>query len=228
MSILFSAYEPQRHTHNHQHAARLGPVPFTESIMRLGIILLGLLLSLFAGSALAMEASESPSSHPLPAGSVMPDLQLRGELAPEHLKHLGFAGQEPHSLSNIRAKTVILVAFSMYCPHCQREAPVLNELNALIKSRGLAEDVKLIGVGIGNSDFEVKVFRDKYAVTFPLFSDPDFKVNKEIGEVGTPFFYVLDLDAQKKEIIVADTLLGRMESAAAFLDHALKASKAGR
>lgn len=196
--------------------------------MRLVIILLGLLLSLQAGSALAMEASESPASHPLPAGSAMPDLQLRGELTPEHLKHLGLTGAEPHSLSNIQAKTVILVAFSMYCPHCQREAPVLNELNALIKSRGLADDVKLIGVGIGNSDFEVQVFRDKYAVTFPLFSDPDFKVNKEIGEVGTPFFYVLDLDAQQKKIIVADTQLGRLDSAAAFLDDALKASKAAR
>ena len=195
--------------------------------MRLGIILLGLLLSFLAGSGLAMEASESPSSHPLPAGSVMPDLQLRGELAPEHLKHLGLTGPEPYSLSGIRAKTVILVAFSMYCPHCQREAPVLNELNALIESRGLSDDLKLIGVGIGNSDFEVKVFREKYAVVFPLFSDPDFTVNKEIGEVGTPFFYVLDI-GENKEIRVVDTLLGRVESAGSFLDRALAAAGQGR
>jgi peroxiredoxin len=152
----------------------------------------------------------------------MPDLLLRGELSPQHREHLGLKEPAPHSLSAIKARTIILVAFSMYCPHCQREAPALNELNDLIASRGLAGDVKLIGVGIGNSDFEVGVFQKKYAVNFPLFSDPDFKVNKDIGEVGTPFFYVLN--AEKKEIRVVDTLLGRMESAEAFLDQALKAA----
>ena len=178
---------------------------------------------MLTGGALAMEASDNAASDPLPVGSSMPDLLLRGELSAEHRTHLGFAGPAPRHLSEIRAKTVILVAFSMYCPHCQREAPVLNELNALIQSRGLADDVKLIGVGIGNSDFEVQVFRDKYATTFPLFSDPDFTVNKEIGEVGTPFFYVLAMDPQKKEIRVAKTLLGRMKSAETFLDQALEA-----
>ena len=192
--------------------------------MRLGIIVLALVLFVQTQTVLAMEASESPGSHPLPAGSAMPDLLLRGELSPEHLEHLGLKGPAPHSLSAIKAKTVILVAFSMYCPHCQREAPALNEMNTLIADRGLAGDVKLIGVGIGNSDFEVQVFQQKYAVTFPLFSDPDFKVNKDIGEVGTPFFYVLNLDPAKNEILVVDTLLGRMESAGTFLDHALKAA----
>lgn len=196
--------------------------------MRLDVLLFGLVL-LFshaghAGNALAGDASDSPSSHPLPAGSVMPDLLLRGELSPQHREHLGLAEPAPHTLSAIKTRTIILVAFSMYCPHCQREAPALNELNDLIASRGLAGDVKLIGVGIGNSDFEVGVFLKKYAVNFPLFSDPDFTVNKDIGEVGTPFFYVLNADAENKEIRVVDTLLGRMESAEAFLDQALKAA----
>ena len=184
------------------------------------IILFSLML---AGGAYAMEASDNAASHPLPVGSSMPDLLLRGEISPVHQKELGFAGPAPRHLSEIKAKTVILVAFSMYCPHCQREAPVLNELNALIQSRGLANDIKLIGVGIGNSDFEVQVFRDKYATTFPLFSDPDFTINKEIGEVGTPFFYVLAMNPEKKEIRVAKTLLGRMKSAQTFLDQVLAA-----
>jgi peroxiredoxin len=193
--------------------------------MRIRTIFIVLLLLLYSGSTLAMEASDNAASHPLPIGSVMPDLLLRGELSKEYLSQLGLTGPAPHHLLEIKAKTVILVAFSMYCPHCQREAPALNDLNALIASRGLSEDVKLIGVGIGNSDFEVQVFRDKYAITFPLFSDPDFKVNKEIGEVGTPFFYVLSMNPEKKEILVVKTLLGRMESAESFFDQAMKAVK---
>ena len=196
--------------------------------MRIRTIFIVLLFLLHSGSSLAMDASDNKASHPLPVGSVMPDLLLRGELSKEHLNHLGLTGPAPHHLLEIKTKTVILVAFSMYCPHCQREAPILNELNALIESRGLAEDVKLIGVGIGNSDFEVQVFRDKYATTFPLFSDPDFTVNKEIGEVGTPFFYVLAMNPEKKEIRVAKTLLGRMDSAETFLKEALQACEKGK
>jgi len=193
--------------------------------MRIRTIFVAFLLLLYSGSTMAMDASDNAASHPLPVGSFMPDLLLRGELSPEHLSHLGLNGPAPHRLSEIKAKTVILVAFSMYCPHCQREAPALNDLNALIASRGLSEDVKLIGLGIGNSDFEVQVFRDKYATAFPLFSDPDFTVNKEIGEVGTPFFYVLAINPEKKEIRVVKTLLGRMKSAENFFDQAMSAAQ---
>jgi peroxiredoxin len=193
--------------------------------MRITLISIVFLFFVLCTNATAMQASDNAASHPLPVGSLMPDLLLRGELSPEHMSHLGIKGPAPRRLSEIKAETVILVAFSMYCPHCQREAPALNELHALIESRGLADNVKLIGVGIGNSDFEVQVFRDKYATTFPLFSDPDFTVNKEIGEVGTPFFYVLALNPEKKEIRVVKTLLGRMESAETFFDQAMKASE---
>lgn len=192
--------------------------------MRTAIFWLCLLILLPTGTALALEASESPNAHPLPVGSTMPDLQLMGKISPELLATLGLQGNEPYPLSNIKAKTIILVAFSMYCPHCQREAPALNELSTLIKTKGLDKDIKMIGVGIGNSDFEVNVFREKYAVTYPLFSDPDFVTNKAIGEVGTPYFYVLNMDPKNKEIKVAHTLLGRMESVEGYLDQVVKVS----
>ena len=37
---------------------------------------------MLAGGALAMEASDNAVSHPLPVGSSMPDLLLRGEISP--------------------------------------------------------------------------------------------------------------------------------------------------
>lgn len=196
--------------------------------MRLRHIAITLVLALCASTALALDATDNAASHPLPVGSDMPDLLLSHELDAAQLGHLGLNGASPCRLSDIEARTVIMVAFSMYCPHCQREAPTLNELGALIADRGLAKDVKLIGVGIGNSNFEVKVFRTKYAITFPLFSDPDFRINKEIGEVGTPFFYVLVRNPETKGFKVADSYLGRLESAGSFLDRAMQAAGGGK
>ena len=175
------------------------------------------LILFVTSTAMAQQASDNPNAHPLAVGSIMPELELKGQISPDLLDSLGLDGPEPWLLSKIKAKAIILMVYSMYCPYCQAEAPALNNLHALIRARGLDQDLTMIGVGVGNSDFEVKVFREKYAVTYPLFSDPDFIINKAIGEVRTPFFYVLRKD-EEKGMLITHTWLGQLDSIEQFLD----------
>ncbi|MBF0469373.1 MAG: TlpA family protein disulfide reductase [Desulfamplus sp.] len=115
---------------------------------------------------------------------------------PENMAHqayLGVSRQNPgdktFDINDINADVVLVEIFSMYCPHCQKDAPNMNAFFNLIQKNELYRDrIKLIGIGVGNSAFEVDFFRKTYNIEFPLFPDPDFKIHKLLGGVRTPYF----------------------------------------
>jgi peroxiredoxin len=169
-------------------------------------------------SALAGEASESLTAKALPTGRAFPDLALTGKLTGEQAADLGLASDTtPVSLNAIKAEVLVVEVFSMYCPHCQGEAPEVNALAALVSRRGLDNRIKIIGLGVGNSEAEVEIFRQKYRIPFPLFADAQFVAHKAVGEVGTPYFYVLGRKPGQKNFTVLEGTLGRLDSPEAFL-----------
>ncbi len=122
-------------------------------------------------------------------GGKLPDITLTVPTDAGYQKYLGIKGEGTFSLPQIKASVVIVEIFSMYCPHCQREAPSINDLYAKIQSsEKLKNKVKLVGIGVGNSPYEVEYFKKTYSIQFPLFSDAEFIVHKQLGEVRTPYF----------------------------------------
>lgn len=181
-----------------------------------------LVLLLFSShDVFAGGASTSPDMKPLPVGQAFPDISFAGPILDKEAKELGAgANGKPFSLQQTKTQAVILVVFSMYCPFCQKEAPELNAMHALIKSKGLSGKIRLVGLGAGNSPFEVNVFREKFSTPFPLIPDQDFAAYKLLGQVGTPFYYVLK--RQGNGFVIVDTQLGCVTSAEAFLNTALE------
>ena len=103
--------------------------------------------------------------------------------------YLGIESTGSFRIPDITCDVLLVEIFSMYCPHCQKEAPSLNEFFRLLRnSEPYGDRIKMIGIGVGNSDFEVNYFRKQYDIRFPLFPDQDFTIHKTVGEVRTPYF----------------------------------------
>lgn len=152
------------------------------------------------------------------AGDVLPEIILPAPSNADHLDYLGLEAGKNFTTPQIKAEVVIIEIFSMYCPHCQREAPSVNALFEQIQNdQALKDQFKLIGIGVGNSAFEVDVFRKNYKIDFPLFPDGDFKIHKMIGEVRTPFFIAVKINPDGSHRIIY-AKLGGIEENTQFIE----------
>jgi len=162
----------------------------------------------------------SQTAEPLPALSLT---------VPENegfRKYLGLTGAagDAFDIADIKADIVLIELFSMYCPYCQAEAPMINQLNdlaLLMQEKGVR--VRIVGLGASNTQFEVEYFRDTYDVQFPLFPDKNLQMYKDLKGEGTPGFVGCRLkEGEKPQIVLRQS--GGFESPDSFLEQLLKSA----
>jgi peroxiredoxin len=188
--------------------------------MKKNLTVLAILTFLFSITVFPALADNKPPQK----GEVLPVINLPVPKSPDEKNYLGLSGSGIFRISQIKAQVVIVEIFSMYCPFCQKDAPGVNELYRLIENNpDIKNKIKLIGIGAGNSSYEVEVFKKTYNVPFPLFPDKDFTIHKACGEVRTPYFMVVKINEDGTHQIV-HTQLGNFPGAEPFLELVLKVS----
>ena len=126
-------------------------------------------------------------------------------------------------LSDIDGEIVIIEIFSMYCPYCQRHAPTANKLyQAIEEGKETRGKIKLVGIGAGNSPYEVKFFKKKYGVLFPLFDDANSAVLNSIRGIRTPSYFGIRKNGKTQSVFF--TQQGPYDDAQTFLQTVLKKS----
>lgn len=162
-----------------------------------------------------------------PAGGSLPDFSLpmpKDRVDKSYLDISGSFLSGSFKIPQIKANVVIIEIFSMYCPYCQAEAPNVNAFyNKIENNPAWKGKIKLVGIGVGNSDYEVGIFKKKYNVPFPLFSDGNFKIHKLMGEVRTPYFIGVKINPDGSHQVIYSKL-GAFESVDAFLGQIVKLS----
>ena len=138
--------------------------------------------------------------------------------------YLGLSGTGQFTIAQIKAKVVIIQIFSMYCPICQQEAFRVNKLYRNIQKRkDLKDKIKIIGIGTGNTPFEVSFFRKKYEVPFPLFPDENLSIHEILGELRTPYFIGVNINRDGSDKVFYSRL-GQFRDVNGFLKRIVEQS----
>lgn len=106
-----------------------------------------------------------------------------------------FNPNEKILLSSFRGKVVLLNFWTINCPYCKIELPVLNKVQT-----DFSEDVKIISIlyARGSDLDEAKRWISKNSINNIIFLlDEEGKAFKEFNVIGVPYTIVFDRDGNK-------------------------------
>ncbi len=136
-----------------------------------------------------------------------------GQVAPEFVVS---TTNGPFDLAKQTGPTFLEV-FATWCPHCQREVPVLNALSD--KYKGKIAFVSVSGssrAGDGNSpesQADVISFATQLHVTFPIAYDPDLAVAKKYLGHGFPAIVLIDKNKKIAKVLEGEVSQADLEKA---------------
>ncbi len=111
-----------------------------------------------------------------------------GKAAPPYSAKVLGGGAD--SLASLRGKVVLLNVWATWCDPCRDEIPYLQSLHTAQESRGLA--VVGVSVDAAGSDATITEFRSDFGMTYPIWLDPDERVQSLFLALGVPASYLID------------------------------------
>jgi len=168
-----------------------------------------------------MAAEEPPQDY----RNAVPHIKLPVPADAQTREYLGLQqAKGQFSLAQMRADLVIIEIFNMYCPYCQKHAPMTNKLFQLIQGKdNLKGRVKFIGIGIGNSPYEVSIFKKRFKILFPLFDDSHSAVLNSLPGIRTPHYFAVKKSGSS-QVEMVFSYQGSFDDEKAFLDSVLQKS----
>lgn len=145
-----------------------------------------------SGAALTDQNAYNPPNNMLKKGATAPNFDL-ATIDGQHYR-----------LSDQRGHPVLLEFFAVWCPHCQAEAPLLNQLDKHFASKGLRTFSILASPygkdydTSGGTDTrladksDLTWFKNTYSVAHPILIDPKFATVNKYGFPGYPGIYILN------------------------------------
>lgn len=157
------------------------------------VIVISSCLMLFFSVSLYCYPAYGATGKPITVGEILPEFTLTAPGSKEVQQYLGLKDAAPFPLLQVPAKLLLVEIFSTTCTTCMKSAPGMNKLYKFIRNdQILSNDIKMFGIGVGDKEKRINVWRTKFRVPFPLFPDPKRVIHKKFGLPGTPYTVLIN------------------------------------
>jgi len=198
------------------HRFLVGDLAGKGVIVKKSVLTMVCCLVCFAGAA---------SAEPISMGEAFPEVRLPVPVQKGALSYLGLDARDSFTIQQVKARVVLIEMLNVLCPHCRKQTKPYNRLFQMLKDDPeTREQVKMLGVAVGNSDEQIADFVEVYAVAFPVVADRQFTLHRALRAGPTPFSIYLLQDSSGGPGVVAGTQLGedrQMEDLFAYLNDLL-------
>ena len=121
------------------------------------------------------------------AGDAIPTVEV-GQPAPRYAATT-LAGDSA-STTALAGKVVLLNIWATWCAPCREEIPFLQTLY----ERHRADGLEIVGVSVDarGQDDAIRDFAQEFRMTYPIWRDPDERVQSTFLALGVPASYLID------------------------------------
>ena len=97
---------------------------------------------------------------------------------------------QPASLAALRGQVVLLNVWATWCHPCREEIPELERLWTAHEEEGLV----VVGVSVDavGDDSAIRAFAREFEMTYPIWRDPDERIQSLYMALGVPASYLID------------------------------------
>ena len=136
-----------------------------------------LVVAAVAAAAIFALYGSSRTAPPLTRGSAAPDFSLPR-----------LDGGGDIELSGLRGRVVLLNFWATWCAPCEQEMPAMQRLHEKLADGGF----DLLAVSVDNSEADVRAFRDRLGLGFPVLLDPERKASNLYQTFRYPESFLID------------------------------------
>ena len=94
------------------------------------------------------------------------------------------------SIAGLAGKVVLLNIWATWCHPCRDEIPYLETLYE--KHRGAGFEIVGVSIDARGQDAEIRDFVREFQMTYPIWRDPDERIQSTFLALGVPASYLID------------------------------------